>query len=323
MDSVVALHSPPARQAKRRPPRRKLLVIVNGLSAKWRARRLDATLKALRDLGCSIEERHTEAAGDPLHMARAARHEDVDAIVVAGGDGTINEVVNGLVGSGGGKIDLPPLAIIPLGTANVLAGEIGLGLAPRQVAQAVVHGPARTVRLGQAQDLGAGVVRLFVLMAGAGFDAHVVERVDPGLKARFKKGAYIVEMFRQLRRFPFSSYDVSLDGRRLQASSVVAAKARLYGGRFVIAPDARLDNAAFEIVLFKRSGPWNAIRYALALGLGRLASLSDVEIMTAQELTIEGPPGDPVQADGDIVARLPVSLSLLAPALQIVIPATP
>ena len=290
-------------------PRRRLLVIVNGLSATWRARRLAATLKALRDLGCAIEERRTEAAGDPLHLARAVRGADVDAIVVAGGDGTINEVINGLLSSGADRA-IPPLAIIPLGTANVLAGEIGLDLDPLRVARAIVFGPARAIRLGQAQDGNGGPSRLFSLMAGAGFDAHVVDRVDPGLKARFRRGAYVLEMLRQLWCFPFCAYRVTLDGRSLDAASVVAAK-------------ARLDRPEFEVVVFKRSGPWNAVRYAVALALDRLARLPDVDIVTARVLTIEGPPGDPVQADGDIVACLPVTLTILPPALEIVTPAAP
>jgi len=303
-------------------PRRRLLVIVNGLSATWRARRLAATLKALRDLGCAIEERRTEAAGDPLHLARAVRGADVDAIVVAGGDGTINEVINGLLSCGADRA-MPPLAIIPLGTANVLAGEIGLDLDPLRVARAIVFGPARAIRLGQAQDGNGGPSRLFSLMAGAGFDAHVVDRVDAGLKARFRKGAYVLEMLRQLWRFPFRTYRITLDGRSLDAASVVAAKARFYGGRFVIAPKAGLDRPEFEVVVFKRSGPWNAVRYAVALALDRLARLPDVDVVTARVLTIEGPPGDPVQADGDIVAYLPVTLTILPPALEIVTPAGP
>jgi YegS/Rv2252/BmrU family lipid kinase len=329
MDNVLALNTLPARHVQNQPPRRRLLVIVNGLSAHWRARRLEAALKALRARGAEVEERHTEAAGDPLHLAREVRDADVDAIVVAGGDGTINEVINGLLipakSVGGAMIaagDLPPLAIIPLGTANVLAGEIGLDLDPGRVAEAIVHGPSRRICLGQARRAGGQGTRLFTLMAGAGFDAHVVQHVNPGLKARFKKGAYVLEMMRQLVGFPFPAYRVTVDGAAHDAASVVVANARYYGGRLVIAPGASLDEPSFEVVVFKRSGARNAVRYSLALGMDRLASLPDIEVLRGSEVAIEGPIGDPVQADGDIIARLPVTLAQLPDALEIVAPAS-
>lgn len=325
-------------------PRRRLLVIVNGLAARTRARQLAASLAALRDLGCAIEERHTAAAGDALRLARAARQSDADAIVVAGGDGTINEVINGLLDGGGLLEDgtpagarpphslpprpLPPLAVIPLGTANVLAAEIGLGIGldPRRVAEAIVSGPVRAVSLGRVEGDDRNSARAFTLMAGAGFDAHVVAQLDLGLKARFKKGAYVWETLRQLRRFPFPRYRVTLDGREYEVASVVAANARFYGGRFVIAPDARLERPDFEVVCFKRPGAWNALRYALALGRGRLDRLAnakghDVEIVTGRRLTIEGPDGDPLQGDGDVIARLPVTLTVVPQALALVVPA--
>jgi diacylglycerol kinase family enzyme len=241
----------------------------------------------------------------------------VDVIVAAGGDGTINEVVNGLAnertgpGGPGGAL---PLAVLPLGTANVLAAEIGLDPDPGALARTIAQGPMRPVALGQANG------RLFGVVLGAGFDAHVVDGVDTGLKRWIGKGAYVWEAVRQLGRFGFPEYRVTLDGTCHTAASVIVTKGRYYAGRFVIAPEARFEAPELRVCLFSRPGAWNALRYAVALGLGRLARLPDVRVLPAREVLIEGPEGDPVQGDGDIVTRLPVRVRVLPEALRIVMP---
>ncbi len=153
-------------------PRRRLLVILNPTAGRSHRGRFRATLERLRALGCDITLRETVAAGEASALARAADPAAFDGVVAAGGDGTVNEVINGLIGT-------PlPLALLPLGTANVLAAEIGLGLAPDTVARAIVEGPQRPIACGRAGD------RHFTQMAGVGFDAQVVEHVDLALKRR-------------------------------------------------------------------------------------------------------------------------------------------
>lgn len=246
---------------------------------------------------------------------------DCDLVVAAGGDGTINEVINGLVNSGNNL----PLAILPLGTANVLASEIGLGLSPKTIAETIAFGVARPVNLGQVTHRDQNQenqTRIFSLMAGAGFDAHVVAGTSLSLKRRIGKGAYVVESLRQLAVFPFSSYRVVVDGVEHTAASVVVAKARHYAGPYVLAPDANLETPQFHVCLFQRPGIWNTLRYALALQRGTLPSLPDYQIICGREVTIEGPPQDPLQSDGDLVDTLPVTISLLPKALNLVMPAS-
>ena len=246
-------------------------------------------------------------------MARTAAALEVDLLVVAGGDGTITEAVNGLIGPGAGA-EPPPLAVLPLGTANALAAEIGLDLDPETIARTIALGRPVPVSLGRAND------RLFTMMAGVGFDAHVVEAVSLDLKRLIGKGAYVWESARALRRFAFPGYRVRLDGEDHEAASVIVAKGHFYGGRFVCAPEARLAEPLFRVCLFTRPGAWNVLRYAAALGLGRLGRLPDYKVLPARELRIEGPEGDPVQGDGDVIARLPVRIRVLPEALRIVMP---
>ena len=283
----------------------RILVVYNPIAGRRRRRFLSRVLEALERRGLSVRLEPTKKRGDAEDLARNA---DADRIVVAGGDGTINEALNGLPESG------PPLAVIPLGTANVLAHELGVAAGAEAVAQAIVEGSPREVTLGLVNG------RRFSMMAGVGFDAHVVRDVDTKLKRAIGKGAYVIETLRQLFKFRPHFYDLRIDGVAHRAASVILCNGHYYGGRFVAAPDARLDAPEFQIVLFGRAGRWATIRYAVALALGRLPSLADVTILPARVVEIDGAPDEPVQADGDIVAHLPARFEAKPGAARLVGP---
>ena len=173
---------------------------------------------------------------------------------------------------------------------------------------------ARPVTVGSANG------RRFILMAGAGFDAQVVATVNLGIKRRLGKFAYGLAILRQLLIYGFPSYRVVLDGSPRAAASVLVANAHFYGGRFVAAPAAGLQTPTFEVGLFERSGRAAAIGYALALFMGLLPRLKSYRILAARRIEIEGPVGEPVQADGDVIARLPVRIELLPAAIELVFP---
>jgi YegS/Rv2252/BmrU family lipid kinase len=263
---------------------------------------LAGLLRRLEAAGCAVDLCRTRAAGDGERMARqAALAAGCDLVVAAGGDGTINEVVNGLVKTGDRK---PlPLALLPLGTANVLAAEIGVR-SVEDAAAAILEGGVRKAHVGMANG------RCFTMMVGAGFDAHVVRGVDPAWKRRLGKGAYGLEMLRQMARYPFGRYSIHIDGAEHEAASVIVAKGHYYGGRYVCAPAARLDDPLFQVCLFERGGRRAVIRYALALGTGRLAGRSDYRIVPGRTVRIEGPASDPVQGDGEMLTRLPADITL-------------
>jgi YegS/Rv2252/BmrU family lipid kinase len=284
----------------------RLAVVFNPTAGRRKAKRLAAALALLRGAGEAVDLERTAARGDAERLAYDAPREQT--LIIAGGDGTANEAANGRLAAGGGR-----LALIPLGTANVLAAELGIETL-EQAAQAAVTGRPLLCRLGLANG------RAFVMMAGVGFDAHVVAGVSPRVKRLMGKGAYVLEMLRQLARFPFPVYRVTIDGAAHEAASVVVARGRYYGGRFVVAPKASLDRAELHVCLFRRGGIFRTLRYAVALGLGRLAELPDVEIVVGQRVVIDGPPGDPVQGDGDIIAHLPVTIELSPVSLELMRP---
>ena len=156
---------------------RRLLIIFNP-AAGWRRRqRLAPVLTRLREHGCALVVRETQGPGDAERFAAEVDPDAFDIVVAAGGDGTVNETINGLARSG------LPLGLIPLGTANVLAAEIGLRTDPASLARCLVFGEPRPIALGAANG------RRFILMAGAGFDAQVVAGVSVPMKRWLGKGA--------------------------------------------------------------------------------------------------------------------------------------
>ncbi len=302
---------------------RRLLVIHNPTAGRRARRRFDRTIGALSALGCEIRIRRTGGRGDAESFARdAARTGDVDRVVAAGGDGTVNEVVNGLAG---GLAGTPlPLAILPLGTANVLATEIGLSRDPARLAETIAGAEPRPVCLGRISPE-SDRSRMFAMMAGVGFDAHAVAGISHPLKRILGRGAYYAEILRQLVTFPFPTYRVSVDGTTHEAVSLVVAKGRYYGGRYVLAPEARLEDPRFHVCLFQRGGIRAALGYGLALQRGRIGESADFRIVAGCRVVIEAPPGsprqaDPLQADGDIVSELPVVIETAPAALHLVMP---
>lgn len=294
-------------RGSRHAPRR-VAVIYNptaGWRRRWRFRRV---LDGLAALGCSVSVFETTTRGDAESFAQALDTNAFDVVAAAGGDGTVNEVANGLAGRG------LPLAVIPLGTANVLAAEIGMPDTPKAIAQVIAEGAPRPIALGYVDG------RRFVQMAGVGFDAHVVAHVTPGLKRALGKLAYVLWSLAGLFRFPFRRYRLTIDGTTFEAASAVIANGRYYAGRYTCAPDARLEEPALKVCLFQTSGRLSVLRYGLALLLGRLDRLPDVRVVSATTIAIEGGDGEPVQGDGDVVARLPLTAGLNGATLDLIFP---
>lgn len=284
--------------------RRRFLVIHNPVAGRRRERRLRAVLEVLHQRhAATVELRATTGRGDAETIARQVPPGAFDAVIAAGGDGTINEVVNGLAARGSGAPPVP-LGLVPLGTANVLAGELGLPDRAESLAVALASGPVRDVHLGVANG------RCFTMMAGAGLDAQVVEGVDVRLKRLAGKGAYAVETLAQLARLARGAYTVRVGDKAWPVSSAIVANGRFYGGRFVCAPQACLFDDRLHVCLFPSLGRWNATRYIWGVMAGRLTHFPDYEIVATDRVTIEGPPGAPVQGDGDVIARLPVEIRL-------------
>lgn len=284
-----------------------LLVIRNPIAGRRKARRFHATMDALAGLGARVEIAETDKRGDAEAWARSA-DAHYAGVVAAGGDGTINEVIAGLMARPRGPLTL---GIVPMGTANVLAHELGLPMAPAAIARVLAEAPVGRVHLGLAGD------RPFAMMAGVGFDADVVAAVNPRVKRALGKGAYVLESLRQWWALPDRTFTATIDGVAHQASAVIIANGHYYGGRYIVCPNASLANNTLEVALFGGQGRWNAARYLVGLGTGRLSRFADVTILPARSVTIEAPSPHVVQGDGDILGHTPTVITLAGVTLPV------
>lgn len=283
------------------------IVVIHNPIAGWRRRgRLRRVIDRLRADGTRVDVLETARRGDA--EAFAGLTDQYAIVAVAGGDGTVNEVLNGL------PDNAPPLVFVPLGTANVLSCELGMKTSVRAVSELVRTGVPMPVYGGRANG------RRFVLMVSAGLDAWTVKQVRTALKRRIGALAYVVALFRLLRGFSYPTHRVTVDGRTFEATTVIVTRARMYGGPFVIAPDASLLKPALTVVMATGFGWRSMVRYALAIGRGRLHDLDDVIMARGRRVRIEGPDGDPVQADGDLVTTLPLDVTVDDAPYSMIVP---
>lgn len=289
-------------------PVRRVLVICNPTAGGFRGRLFPAVLAELDRRGCHVVVKQTAKRGDGEAFARSVCDGAFDAVVAAGGDGTITEVATGLLGR---QI---PLGIIPLGTANVLAAEIGLVSTAEGLCAAIVGGNRVSCYPGTANG------RVFLMMCSVGFDAHVVENVSLRLKKAIGKGAYVLASLRQLLRADVGLYEVHWQGQSRSAASVIVGKGHFYGGRYVVTPAARINQPHFQVCLLLKSGRLATLRYIIAMLMGTLDRRDDTFLFETDSLTVTGPSSDPVQGDGDLIASLPLDVAINANTLDLLVP---
>lgn len=290
--------------------RRRFFVIDNTTSG-YGGRGLAAQVLALlRASGADVDG--CGAIGKDAAHARAieaVRGGAYDAIVAVGGDGTIRHAAGAVAGT-----DVP-LGVIPLGTGNVLAHEIGLGRDPKSLATALLSGPAVSMVAPVANG------EIFLLMAGAGFDGRVIQALSPSAKGVFGKLAYAGPLLSALKG-PADTLEVLLDGRPYQANWAVIAKARHYGGAFVIAEDADLQAPGLRAVLFNAPDRSALFASLLALASGRLAACRHVSVVGCTRAEIRGPDATPVQVDGDPFGGTPLVVDAQGHRVSLIVPAT-
>ena len=302
--------------------KRAVLLILNPTAGRRRRGLVDAVARRVRELGWTVDLVETAAAGDARRIAETCDAARYAVIAVAGGDGTINEVVNGLASRGEAG---PALGIVPLGTANVLAHELGLGFSASALAQTLTAGREILMQPGEAS--GAGKTRQFSLMAGAGFDAKVVAGVSAPLKRRLGRAAYVWRSLVEARRYRPVRYAVEIDGVCHEAASVIVTHGRLYAGPYIVAPDAALGLPLLHVCLFERWGRSQTLRFGLALLLGRLPRTAGYRVIAGHDIRVSvlSDAGEqrrqPVQIDGDDALTLPVSIALAAGAVRLLRPA--
>jgi diacylglycerol kinase (ATP) len=289
---------------------RKIKLIANPVAGGDAGDKIRQAELCLAKEGAQVELFLTAARGDAARAAAEAKSDDFDLIVAAGGDGTLNEVINGLVPS---KI---PLAFVPLGTTNVFALETGIPFDIDGACRIALSGMPTPICLGVAGDT------RFLLMAGAGFDAEVVHRVDLQLKRRLGKLAYLVSAMKVFFEHSPRPFEVLLEDRsRRTGYGLIVGNGRLYGGRFSLTPGAALTEDQFEVCLLQRPGRLGLLHCLLRILLRRSLIPAGAFLFKTRELTVSGDSVS-VQIDGDPHEQLPMTFRAVPGELLMVMPSS-
>ena len=267
----------------------------------------------LKASGVDCEVVATSGPGDATRITAAAVSNGTRDVIVAGGDGTINEVLQGLVGRNG------RLSILPRGTANVLARELELPLDSIAAARVIARRKTKRIHVGCAIDEITGTKRYFFLMAGIGLDASVVHRVRPGLKKHFGKAAFWFSGFSHLANWQPTPFNIEIEGENLEATFVAIGKAASYGGDLAVTPRARLDQPDFEICVINsrsRLRFLHLLSYVMRGGVP--PDKREVRFVRTSRARATG--DAMVQVDGELIGKLPMRFEIAPETIEVVVP---
>lgn len=306
------------------PNLRNALLIHNpnaGYGGNARRRKLDVARKIFSRAGIEADLAETRGPGHATEIAERATKEGRNLVIGCGGDGTLNEIVNGLaLHQNGHRV---PLALLPAGTANVLAKELGLPWDIPRAAEKLVHGEVKDIALGLATPLDEPEKkRYFLSVAGSGPDGMIVYGIDLGLKARVGILAYWWQGAREVFRYKFPHFRVVTNGEKRDVSLVVVGRTKHYGGPFQITTEADLYRDQFEIMAVTTQSGFRYLSYLPTLWMGKLRGTQGIHYWKSDTVVCEPLDSKPVyaQIDGEPLARLPVEFKIVPHGLKLLVP---
>ncbi len=262
--------------------------------------------------GLNVHVHVTNSSGDATEITKDLVRKNERLIIVAGGDGTVNEVINGMAGSD------TRLGIIPLGSTNVLAIELGIPFSIQAAVKVIREGHARQIDLGRADK------RFFAMAAGMSFDAQAIKMLSlvPGLKPFLGGLSFILSGMLVSLVYPFPLLEIESDdlpGRRSGYLAIIA-NARFYGGPFLFAPGASIDDGLLDVVIMKRRRLWNLLKYMSLAKKGKLLQLPDVEHFQTRRLKVSSNPSVLIHTDAEIAGKTPCEFECVPRALWVIVP---
>lgn len=310
---------------------RRFALIYNPASGQYSARRKEAVQKALevfRAGGIDAEPLVCDGPGRGIVLAQEAVQRGCDAVIACGGDGTVHEILQSLTGT------QVALGVIPLGTANALAADLGLIGSPEQAARKLLEAEPVRIPVGRIhfQDrTGQPRTRYFLVAAGIGADALLMSRLDTGLKRRFGYVVYLLEAFRIWATDPFNLFEAAFTvngtgAKRVEAvSQLLAVRVRSFGGVLrELAPGATLHSGDLHLLAFKTRDRFRYMRFLLAVLAGRHRFTKEIEHVDAHWVECRPHNGSLaklfVEADGEVLGSLPVRIDAVPQALTLLIP---
>ena len=279
-----------------------------------RALEIERFRQALKARGVEIEVLNTTAPGDATRFAAEAALNGAETIIVSGGDGTINEALQGLVGKEA------RLGIWPRGTANVLAREIAMPIQLEKAAEVIARGKTLRIYPGCATMEETNERRYFFLMAGIGLDASIVERVRPALKRRIGKAAFWYSGLEHLANWQPKPFEIEIEDKIFPATFAAVGKGSLYGGDLHITPHARLEQPEFEICIINSASRLSYLKLlSRAMRGGGVANETEqVRLVRATRARALGRVA--VQIDGELVGQPPMTFEVVREPIELIAP---
>ncbi|VAX36635.1 Transcription regulator [contains diacylglycerol kinase catalytic domain] [hydrothermal vent metagenome] len=263
----------------------------------------------LSNYNISVEATPTKEAGHATVLAKECVAEGFDLVIAAGGDGTVNEIINGLVGS-----DVT-LGVIPLGTANVFGIEIKLPIEIKAACQVIASGETRVIDLGRANG------RYFVCMAGVGFDAHILKKADSKLKKMYGALAYGIVGITQLFTYKFHQIVIKIDDQPIRRKGyfVVIGNGKYYGGDMMFASKADLTDGYLDVCIFKYRNLFSVFNYLFGFHKGNIDKHLDIEYFQCKKVEIFKKGNHPVHVDAEYLCETPVSIEVCPASLKVAV----
>jgi len=302
------------------------ILIYNPVAGRRRARRgreIREAADVLRQAGLDIELAPTTGPAMAHELAQSAAANGVDVVLVCGGDGTINEVINGLAPS---RI---PLGILPGGTANILAHELRLPLNPVRAARELAHWTPRRIALGRSrwaegsETVTQACCRYYISVAGIGYDAEIVYKLSSWMKTNFGVAGYVMEALRQLVGYSFPRFSCRLDGRERLGTFAVIHRTRLYAGWLHLAPSADLFAPHFAVCSFPSRSRLHYLLYAIAVLARQHLRLSGVSLDQCTEVVCTSTDASATirfELDGELAGTVPATFEIVPDALTLLVP---
>jgi len=269
---------------------------------------LDGVIQYLKSNDTKIDILETQYAGHERELASTVAKDQPDIVIAAGGDGTVNEIAGALLGS---EITM---AVIPMGTVNLLAKELNLPEKAEQLAAVILAGKKRKIFPGIVNN------HLFLVTASIGFDADVVANFSAPLKKIIGKAAYGLQALKQWVTLKPCSFTVQQDTIDAQIEGLLVAKGRYYAGSFSWAKQASVFDDKLYACLQKSAGRLATCTIILKLALGRSLETKTTTLKKIDKLTVTTPKGRPVQGDGDIITHTPAVFSTSKTPMIVIVP---
>lgn len=311
---------------------RKAILLYNPASGRRRCvADVETALSIFRSAGVEASMAPTRAAGDSAAQVKQAISEGCDTVLACGGDGTIHDIAQALVGT-----DVA-LGILPLGTANCLAHDLGLPLSPNGAARCALTAKRRRIAVGHIRYQNFHQIqgsRYFIFVVGIGADAHLFYKLNPLAKRVLGMGAYYAKATRLWLTHPMNHFVAEVSNgsqaRRDEVSQLLAVRIREFGGVLrALAPGAGLDRDDLRLVLFHTRSRFAYLRYIIRGYFRASWQVPGIELTDGTSavcrLLQEGAGTQPifVEADGELLGTLPAEIILVPDALTILVPGKP